>query len=169
MAQGYAALAAGAVSLAGATASEVAAVAAQVAASSQVYFTVDTLDFLRRSGRISGTVAAIGSIMKVRPVMGMKDGETEVVDRERGTERARRRVRELAELYAAGLARPAAAVGLVGGDPLAHGLGIAINGPTIVSPPPTSLAIHAGPGMYNAAVANMPAEYFEVLQATARA
>lgn len=168
MAQGFAALAAGAVSLAGGNAAEVAFVAQKVAASSRVYFTVDTLDYLRRSGRVSGTVAAFGSLLKVRPVMSVHDGEVQPIDRVRRTEAARRAVIERAEADARGMERPAAAVGLVGGDPGDAGLRIAVTGPTLVTSPPTSLAIHTGPGMFYAAVADMPVQFTDIAASAAR-
>lgn len=166
MAQGYAALAAGAVSLVGGSAEEVAAAARATAASSQVYFTVDTLDFLRRSGRISGTVAALGSLFKVRPIMGIKGGNVESIDRARGTQSARALVRKLAEDCAEATASPAGAVGLVGADSVPPELMLTMAGPVTESDPPTSLAIHAGPGMYYAAVAQMPQAYFDVLRSS---
>lgn len=162
MAQGYAALAAGAVSVLGGTADEVAAAAQRVADSSVSFFTVDTLDYLRRSGRMSGAVAALGTLLKLRPVIKVARNTQEVADRVRKTENARRTVRELVERAATGMARPAAAVGLAGGDPLAQGLGIAVNGPTMVSRPPTSLVINSGDGMYNATVADMPDAFHTV-------
>lgn len=164
MAQGYAALAAGAVSLSGGTAEDVADAARATAASSQVFLTVDTLDFLRRSGRVSGTVAALGSMLKVRPILGVREGRVESIDRARGTDSARRQVLALAERRAGEMVRPAGAVGLVGAASVPDELRLNIAGPTLESDPPTSLAIHAGPGMYYAAVAQMPQEYLDVLR-----
>ncbi|WP_061965273.1 DegV family protein [Demequina aurantiaca] len=169
MAQGYAALAAGAVSLAGGTNAEVARAAEMAAESSQVYFTVDTLDFLRRSGRISGAIATLGSMFKLRPIMGIRNGKVESVDRKRGTDAARSTVRELAERRAGEMVRPAGAVGLVGSEAVPAEFQLSISGPTLESDPPTSLAIHAGPGMYYAAVAQMPQAYFDVLRGSSLA
>jgi DegV family protein with EDD domain len=166
MAQGYAALAAGAVSLSGGNADQVASAARATAEGAQVYFTVDTLDFLRRSGRITGAIAKLGTVIKIRPVMGIKHGVVESVERARGTASARASVRKLAERSAKSMASPAGAVGLVGVNGVPPELALSINGPTLESDPPTSLAIHAGPGMYYAAVAPMPAAYFDVLRGT---
>ncbi|WP_430868876.1 DegV family protein [Demequina aurantiaca] len=164
MAQGYAALAAGAVSLAGGSADEVAETARATAKSSQVYFTVDTLDYLRRSGRISGAIATFGSMLKLRPIMSIREGKVESIDRKRGTDAARADVRGLAERSAAAMLRPAGAVGLVGSQSVPAEFHMSIHGPTLESDPPTSLAIHTGPGMYYAAVAQMPQAYFDVLR-----
>ena len=168
MAQGYAALAAGATSILGGTADEVAAAAQSVADGSVSYFTVDTLESLRRGGRMSGAVAAFGTLLKMRPVIKVGRNTQEVADRVRKTENARRTVRELVEKAASGMARPAAAVGLAGSDPLSQGLGIAVNGPTMVSRPPTSLVINSGEGMYNATVADMPEAFHTVYAQVSR-
>jgi DegV family protein with EDD domain len=37
------------------------------------WFTVDSLDHLKRGGRISGTAAAVGSILNVKPILRVDD------------------------------------------------------------------------------------------------
>ena len=48
------------------------------------YLSVDDLDNLIRSGRLSNTSAFIGKILKVKPIMTMKDGKGAIVAKERG-------------------------------------------------------------------------------------
>ena len=40
----------------------------------QVYFSVDSLDYLYKGGRISGTKAAVGSLLNIKPILNVKDG-----------------------------------------------------------------------------------------------
>ncbi len=41
----------------------------------KIYLMVDTLDFLSYGGRISGTVAALGNIFGIKPILEVKEGE----------------------------------------------------------------------------------------------
>ncbi|MGI6112975.1 MAG: DegV family protein [Mahellales bacterium] len=50
-------------------------------------FVVDTLEYLKKGGRLSPTKAAIGSLFKIKPVINMKDGELYVFDKIRGSKR----------------------------------------------------------------------------------
>ncbi len=42
---------------------------------SKIYLMVDTLDFLAYGGRISNTIAAIGNIFGIKPILEVKEGE----------------------------------------------------------------------------------------------
>lgn len=48
------------------------------------FLTVDDLDHLIRSGRLSGASAVIGKMLKLKPIMTMKDGKGSIVAKERG-------------------------------------------------------------------------------------
>jgi len=48
------------------------------------FLTVDDLDHLIRSGRLSGASAIIGKKLKLKPIMSMKDGKGSIVAKERG-------------------------------------------------------------------------------------
>ncbi len=61
----------------------------------RIYFALDTLEYLRRGGRISGAQAAIGSLLSVKPVIMLKHGEVTTVDRVRTRSKARDRLIEL--------------------------------------------------------------------------
>ncbi|HHU63979.1 MAG TPA: DegV family protein [Clostridiales bacterium] len=50
-------------------------------------FVVDTLEYLKRGGRLSATKAAIGSLLNIKPVINMKDGELYVFDKIRGNKK----------------------------------------------------------------------------------
>ena len=40
----------------------------------EVYFSVDSLDYLHKGGRISGTKATIGTILNIKPILKIEDG-----------------------------------------------------------------------------------------------
>jgi DegV family protein with EDD domain len=60
-----------------------------------LYVALDTLDYLRRSGRISGTRAAVGGLLSVKPIIAIRDGEVLQIERVRTRTKARARVVEL--------------------------------------------------------------------------
>jgi DegV family protein with EDD domain len=60
-----------------------------------VFLALDTLEYLKRGGRISGTQAAIGTLLSVKPIIKIADGLVETVDRVRTRGKARKRVIEL--------------------------------------------------------------------------
>jgi DegV family protein with EDD domain len=60
-----------------------------------VYLALDTLEYLKRGGRISGAQAAIGTLLSVKPIIRIADGLVETVDRVRTKGKARERLIEL--------------------------------------------------------------------------
>jgi len=61
----------------------------------QTYFSVATLEFLRRGGRIGRASALLGSVLQVKPVLCIRDGLVTPLERVRTFERALNRVIEL--------------------------------------------------------------------------
>ena len=53
-----------------------------------VLFTVDTLEFLKRGGRIGKAAAFAGGLLHVKPILAVVDGEVEPVKRVRGEKKA---------------------------------------------------------------------------------
>ena len=53
-----------------------------------VVFTVETLEFLQRGGRIGRAAALAGSLLSVRPILAIEDGEVVAVTRERRRQKA---------------------------------------------------------------------------------
>lgn len=51
------------------------------------FLSVDDLDHLLRSGRLSSTSAIIGKMLKLKPIMSMKQGKGAIVAKERGRRR----------------------------------------------------------------------------------
>lgn len=60
-----------------------------------IYVALDTLDYLRKGGRISGAQAAIGTLLSVKPIIVVKHGVVETGDRVRTRSKARERLIEL--------------------------------------------------------------------------
>jgi DegV family protein with EDD domain len=61
----------------------------------QTYFSVATLEFLRRGGRIGRASALVGSVLQVKPVLCIKDGVVTPLERVRTFDRALDRVAQL--------------------------------------------------------------------------
>ena len=53
-----------------------------------VLFTVETLEYLQRGGRIGKAAAIAGSLLNVRPILGVQDGVVVAVSRVRGRQKA---------------------------------------------------------------------------------
>lgn len=95
MGLGMAVLAAARAAASGADGRTVALAARTTAESSSVLFAVDSLEYLRRGGRLGPMAAALGTVLGVRPVLGVRDGRLEVVEKVRTSARARERIIEL--------------------------------------------------------------------------
>ena len=78
-----------------ATAESVAAAAQGRAAQAFGYVAVDTLEYLQKGGRIGKAQAFMGSLLKVKPILKVADGEVLPVDRPRNQRRALQRLEEL--------------------------------------------------------------------------
>jgi DegV family protein with EDD domain len=96
MAMGYAVLAACDAAAAGASAEDVAAQALARCAASTVVFYVDTLEHLRRGGRIGSASAFLGSALAIKPILSLKDGHIRALEKVRTSARALARLEELA-------------------------------------------------------------------------
>ena len=60
-----------------------------------IYVALDTLEYLKKGGRISGPQAAIGTLLSVKPIIKVKDGVVETIDKVRTRTKARERLIEL--------------------------------------------------------------------------
>jgi DegV family protein with EDD domain len=58
-------------------------------------FAVDTLEYLKRGGRIGRARAAVGTLLGIKPILGVVDGEVVAVDKVRGGRAAHPRLIEL--------------------------------------------------------------------------
>ena len=96
VATGYAALAAADVVDAGGTAQEAATAARDRAEASSSLFYVDTLEYLRRGGRIGAAAALLGGALAVKPLLQIEAGKVASLERVRTSARALARLEELA-------------------------------------------------------------------------
>ncbi|MFL6125611.1 DegV family protein [Actinophytocola sp.] len=100
MGLGFAVLRAAAAAGSGATVAAVEAVAAEAAARTRTFFVVETLEYLRRGGRIGPAAAFLGTALAVKPVLHVKDGHIVPLEKVRTTTRAVTRLVDLAEAAA---------------------------------------------------------------------
>ena len=86
--QGFVVLEAARAAAAGATMEEVLHRAEEIVAKMQFLFTLDTFEYLRRSGRMGGATALLGTMLQIRPVLYIPHGTVEVFARPRTKPRA---------------------------------------------------------------------------------
>ena len=136
--------------------------ARRVGAGSSVWFLVDSLEHLRRGGRLSATAATLGAVLGMRPLLALSDGRLEVAEKVRTRVAARARLDALALTDAAGREHPRVAVHHLGdraaADRLAEHLtrGLAgrlvpwpgeREGRVLVSEASAVVGAHVGPGL----------------------
>ena len=93
---GFAARTANEAAQAGAGIEDCAAAARDAVARTTLIFTLDTLEYLQRGGRIGRARAWIGGIFNIKPILTIRDGEIAPLERVRSRMRAEERVFELA-------------------------------------------------------------------------
>jgi len=128
----------------------------------QTYFSVATLEFLRRGGRIGRASAFLGSVLQVKPVLCIRDGLVTPLERVRTFDRALNRIVELTRevdrghgvCVIVGHADAGADAERIGRElePIAETLMIQPLGPVV--------GAHAGPGVVG--VGCYPAELFRL-------
>ncbi|MBV9313411.1 MAG: DegV family protein [Pseudonocardia sp.] len=157
MGLGFAVVAAAAAAADGLTGEKVAASAIDVAARGRMFFCVDTLEHLRRGGRIGPAVAWLGTALSVKPLLHMVDGRIEPLEKVRTAGRAVARMVELA-VQAAGSGEVDLAVHHLGGAARAEELvgRLVERLPSarrcVVSEVGAVLGAHAGPGLLGVVV-----------------
>jgi DegV family protein with EDD domain len=93
---GMIALAAARRAAAGESPERVLAVAEEARSELKMWFAVDTLEYLRRSGRIGAASAWVGSTLRVKPILTIESGQMKPVERVRTAERAFERLLDYA-------------------------------------------------------------------------
>jgi DegV family protein with EDD domain len=157
MGLGYAVLAAADAAAAGLPGTAVEQAAAEVAARCRMFFSVDTLDRLRRGGRIGAAAALLGTALGVKPLLHVSQGRIVPLEKVRTSARAAQRLVELA-------------VGVAGGQPAdlaVHHLAAAARAdeiaarlreripqatPLLVSEVGAVIGAHVGPGLLGVVV-----------------
>ncbi|CAN7481138.1 DegV family protein [Knoellia sp. LjRoot47] len=102
MAMGYAVLAGAELASRGGSAQDVADLVRARCDAATVVFYVDTLEHLRRGGRIGKANALLGSALAIKPILGLRDGAIVPLERVRTSSRAIARLEDLAVEAASG-------------------------------------------------------------------
>ena len=148
--QGLMAIAAARVAAAGASGEETLARAEETRAGLRMWFAIDTLEYLRKGGRIGAAQAWIGSTLKIKPILTLEE-EITPVERVRTRRRALERMvdfaRERKEAGADGwvvqhIHDPESAQELV-----QHGRDVFGSDPVFVSEVGPVIGAHVGPGL----------------------
>lgn len=158
MGTGFSVLAAAKAARRGRGRGEVAELARRAADATRTFFYVDTLEFLRRGGRIGVAQALLGTALSVKPLLHIHGGRVEVKEKVRTAGRALVRLEELAM----------AAAGEGGVDIALHHLGSAESAQALarrladrfgqrlrdthVTEVGAALAAHCGPGLLGVVV-----------------
>lgn len=79
---------------AGCSAQQIASRLAEKGLQSRIYITVEDLSHLKKSGRITSTVAAVGTVLNIKPVMKILDGKLDMHRKVRGMKQARQTMLE---------------------------------------------------------------------------
>ena len=61
----------------------------------RIYFLVATLEYLAKGGRIGGAAALLGSVLRIKPILTMRDGRADQLERTRTHRRAVARLKKL--------------------------------------------------------------------------
>ncbi|HCU57508.1 MAG TPA: hypothetical protein DF984_04665 [Anaerolineaceae bacterium] len=80
---------------------------------SEVFFAVDTLEFLHRGGRIGGASRFLGTALNLKPILFLEEGKIEALEKVRTSKRAHKRLIELLKSRMDGKS-PINMVGVVG-------------------------------------------------------
>lgn len=163
LAAGLAALSGSAVAAAGGTRDDVVAEVKRAARSSMVLFTPDTLEYLRRGGRVGPAVAAVGRALGVKPELGVVDGDVVSVARHRSSAKARAAMLNRIASHAATLRRPVIGIMTMPGDDelvadARRILSTRGDWPVVETGLSAALAAHAGPGTLAVAVVDVHAD-----------
>lgn len=140
-----------------ATLDEIAAAAAKRAAASMAVFYVDTLEHLRRGGRIGAGAAFLGSALAVKPLLHLVDGHIEPLEKVRTSVKAIARLEEIAVQHAGDADVDVAVAHLANPDrarTLADRLGERLPrlGILLVSEVGAVVGAHVGPGMLSVVI-----------------
>jgi DegV family protein with EDD domain len=79
----------------GVSAAEIARILTDRASDLRMYVSLETLEYLKKGGRISGAQAAIGTLLSVKPIIAVEAGKVETADKPRTRSRSRERCIEL--------------------------------------------------------------------------
>jgi len=154
LAMGFPVLAALRAAQQGASLQECKNLAEQGVKNSGILFAVNTLEFLRRGGRIGGAQAFLGTALNLKPILEIRGGRIEAVERVRTMNKALDRLMDLFEERIAGrtpvhiacVHAQAEAEACLLLERVAQRFGPAVVMETLVAPVSPVLGTHTGPG-----------------------
>lgn len=163
MGQGRGVQAAVAASLRGAGAQAVAAAGTAAVAATEIYFYVPSLEQLRRGGRISLASSWVGTVLDIKPILGIRDGAIVPLEKVRSAAKAIARLQALAavDINTRGPAATQISVHHFGNEAQARTLGesLKLAAPGLAAATltrlPAVLAAHAGLGVLVVVVADV--------------
>ncbi len=163
LASGLAALSASAVAAADGAYDDVVAEAKRASRSSMCLFTPDTLEYLRRGGRVGPAVAAVGRALGVKPELGIVDGEVAPIARHRSSAKAHAAMLGRIAARAATMRHPVIGIMTLPGDEALVAQAKQIlstrgDWPVVESGLSAALAAHAGPGTLAVALVDVHAD-----------
>jgi len=97
--QGLLVLAAARAAAAGASPTEIAGVIDAVRSRLHLYMMLDTVEYVVRGGRASRVAGLMASLLRIRPILTLLDGELTMLDRARGKKAAEQKLIDLAKSH----------------------------------------------------------------------
>ncbi len=108
---------------------------------------IDTLEFLRRGGRVSGLVAGVGTLLQIKPIIDVHEGVVTTVQRQRTSSRALQALIDSVVSYA-----PFERLGILhtanesGAEALKAKLSSVATGDVLLMEATPGIGVHTGPG-----------------------
>jgi DegV family protein with EDD domain len=144
---------------AGASAKEIVDAVERAKSGIEIYVALETLEYLRKGGRIGSARAAIGGLLSIKPIIRVLDGEVIVHEQVRTRSRATERVLELLT------EKPVTELHVLYGPPVDHAAFRDAILERLPGPPPRVvttqiigpiIGTHVGPGAYGAVLVREP-------------
>ena len=155
MAMGFQVLAASRVAAVGGSLQECKTVAEKARQKTGVYFALNTLEFLKRGGRIGGAAAFLGTALSLKPLLELRDGQIEAVERVRTLSKTLERLLDLVSAKLEHESGPVRLCAIHGNSPeeakqlldsAIHRFSTTLVSEAIVSDISPVIGTHAGPG-----------------------
>lgn len=145
---------------AGRTALQIADRLMEKAPESHIYITVEDLSFLKKTGRITPAVAAVGTVLNIKPVMKILDGKLDMHCKVRGMKQARQTMLDAvrADLEGPFAGKKVVIAAAYSGDAQQGRAWVEVvrqefaDLPFMSDPLPLSIGCHVGPGALGAAI-----------------
>jgi len=117
-----------------------------------VYFLVDTLEYLYKGGRIGNASYLLGSVLQMKPILGIDDGKVTAIEKQRTSHKALSRLKEMVfeqcPLGAGSFITISHCGGQEKAELLANELEHALDVQSIpVYEVPPAIVVHGGPGI----------------------